>query len=178
MVPPVRTPSLAGFNGTNQYAMMQHSPKKPAISIRSDTGSRFFTGKPPGDHETNLAATAAIPEAVLEEVTRRKRNADGDGAKISYEDETITRTRKSRVLGNGEHRPEHLYRLQRLRGGLYRQGNNVSVWVNTGAAHMKCNGCVSTAFTFNDAKARNVDVVFQPMLCQHCDNAPARTFAR
>ena len=56
--------------------------------------------------------------------------------------------------------------------------NNVSVWVRERYyAHMKCTGCVSTVISYYRDEAGNdnldnLNVVFKPMLCQHCDNAP------
>ena len=165
---------LVGFNGTNQYAVSCTVEKTGNLYPLAQTQVHGFTESRPVIYETNLGSYSSNPEAVLEEVTKEKEMLMAEGAKDFVRDATIY--------------PEH--EKPGIKWGMSidlntctgcsacvvacTAENNVSVVgkIQVQRAHEMHWLRIDRYFTFNDANHDNVDVVFQPMLCQHCDNAP------
>lgn len=166
---------LVGFNGTNQYAVSCTVEKTGNLYPLAQTQVHGFTESRPVIYETNLGSYSSNPEAVLEEVTKEKEMLMAEGAKDFVRDATIY--------------PEH--EKPGIKWGMSidlntctgcsacvvacTAENNVSVVgkIQVQRAHEMHWLRIDRYFTFNDEKNHdNVDVVFQPMLCQHCDNAP------
>ncbi|MBN8698945.1 MAG: TAT-variant-translocated molybdopterin oxidoreductase [Chitinophagales bacterium] len=165
---------LVGFNGTNHYAVSCTVEKTGNLYPLAQTQVHGFTESRPVIYETNLGSYSSNPEAVLEEVTKEKEMLMAEGAKDFVRDATIY--------------PEH--EKPGIKWGMSidlntctgcsacvvacTAENNVSVVgkIQVQRAHEMHWLRIDRYFTFNDANHDNVDVVFQPMLCQHCDNAP------
>ena len=124
-------------------------------------------------YETTLASFTANPEAVLEEVTEEKLNTTANGSTDYRKDATIY--------------PDNMEEKPGIKWGM-------SIDLNTCTG---CSACVVACTAENNVSVvgkiqvqryhemhwlridryftgdlHNPDVVFQPMLCQHCDNAP------
>jgi len=130
-----------------------------------------FTESRPILYETNLLSYAADPEKVLEEPTKERKNLLADGKTDFVKDATIY--------------PDY------VKPGV-KWGMSIDLNTCTG-----CSACVVACIAENNISVvgkkqvqayhdmhwlridryftgdpQNPDVVYQPMLCQHCDNAP------
>ena len=162
---------LVGFDGTNRYASAATVEKTGNTYPLAQTQVHGFTESRPIIYETNLSSFIANPEAVLEEPnTERKKLTNGGGDNF-VRDATIY--------------PE--FEKPGIKWGM-------SIDLNTCTG---CSACVVACNAENNVSVvgkmqvqrahemhwlridryftgdlQNPDVVFQPMLCQHCDNAP------
>jgi len=162
---------LVGFNGTNSYNSVATVEKTGTLYPLAQTQVHGFTESRPVIYETNLAAFTAKPEALLEEITKERENITAGGSKDFVKDATIY--------------PD--YEKPGIKWGM-------SIDLNTCTG---CSACVVACTAENNVSVvgkmqvqrahemhwlridryftgdlENPDVVFQPMLCQHCDNAP------
>lgn len=162
---------LVGFSGTNSYSAVADVEKTGKMYPLAQTQVHGFTESRPVIFETNLASFAANPESILEEVNAERKMLMYDGAKDFVKDATIY--------------PD--FDKPGIKWGM-------SIDLNTCTG---CSACVVACTAENNVSVvgkmqvqrahemhwlridryftgdlENPDVVFQPMLCQHCDNAP------
>lgn len=162
---------LVGFNGTNSYSAIATVEKTGNLYPLAQTQVHGFTESRPVIYETSLAAYSAKPEALLEEVAKERESLTIGGSKDFVKDATIY--------------PD--YEKPGIKWGM-------SIDLNTCTG---CSACVVACTAENNVSVvgkkqvqaahemhwlridryftgdlENPDVVFQPMLCQHCDNAP------
>ena len=162
---------LVGFNGTSLYSSVATVEKTGGMYPLAQTQVHGFTESRPVIYETNLTSFNANPEALLEEVTKERESITIGGSKDFVKDATIY--------------PD--YPKPGVKWGM-------SIDLNTCTG---CSACVVACTAENNVSVvgkmqvqrahemhwlridryftgdlENPDVVFQPMLCQHCDNAP------
>ncbi|HMI77387.1 MAG TPA: 4Fe-4S dicluster domain-containing protein, partial [Ferruginibacter sp.] len=162
---------LVGFNGTNQYSAVATVEKTGTKYPLAQTQVHGFTESRPILFETNLSSFVANPEALLEEAREERINTTAGGSEDFVRDATIY--------------PD--YAKPGVKWGM-------SIDLNTCTG---CSACVVACTAENNVSVvgkiqvqkghemhwlridryftgdlANPDVVFQPMLCQHCDNAP------
>ena len=162
---------MVGFNGTNLYSSMCRIEKTGNTYPLAQTQVHGFTESRPVIYETNLISYTANPEAILEEVNEERKNTTAGGSNDYVKDATIY--------------PD--YEKPGIKWGM-------SIDLNTCTG---CSACVVACTAENNVSVvgkiqvqrahemhwlridryftgdlENPDVVFQPMLCQHCDNAP------
>ena len=162
---------LVSFNGTNLYTSMCRVEKTGNMYPLAQTQIHGFTESRPVIYETNLASYSAKPEAVLEEVIAERKITTIAGSTDYVKDGTIY--------------PD--FAKPGIKWGM-------SIDLNTCTG---CSACVVACTAENNVSVvgkmqvqrahemhwlridryftgdlENPDVVFQPMLCQHCDNAP------
>ncbi|HMU08378.1 MAG TPA: TAT-variant-translocated molybdopterin oxidoreductase [Ferruginibacter sp.] len=162
---------LVGFNGTNSYSSTCRVEKTGATYPLAQTQVHGFTESRPVLFETNLTSYTANPESILEEVNKEREAITIGGSKDFVKDATIY--------------PD--YEKPGIKWGM-------SIDLNTCTG---CSACVVACTAENNVSVvgkmqvqrahemhwlridryftgdlENPDVVFQPMLCQHCDNAP------
>ena len=162
---------LAALNGTTQYSSEAKVEKTGNTYPLAQTQVHGFTESRPILFETNLSSYQANPEAVLEEVNKERVTLLVDGKKDFVKDGTMY--------------PD--YEKPGIKWGM-------SIDLNTCTG---CSACVVACTAENNVSVvgkmqvqrahemhwlridryftgdlENPDVVFQPMLCQHCDNAP------
>lgn len=162
---------LVGFNGTNSYSSVATVEKTGTLYPLAQTQVHGFTESRPVIYETNLAAFTAKPEALLEDITKERENITIGDSKDFVKDATIY--------------PD--FEKPGIKWGM-------SIDLNTCTG---CSACVVACTAENNVSVvgkmqvqrahemhwlridryftgdlENPDVVFQPMLCQHCDNAP------
>ena len=163
---------MVGFNGTtNVYAAVATVEKTGKMYPLAQTQVHGFTESRPVIYETNLKSFVANPEAVLEEITKERLAITIGGSKDFVKDATMY--------------PDF------VKPGI-KWGMSIDLNTCTG-----CSACVVACTAENNVSVvgkmqvqrahemhwlridryftgdlENPDVVFQPMLCQHCDNAP------
>jgi Fe-S-cluster-containing dehydrogenase component len=162
---------LVGFDGTNSYSSVVKIDKLDKTYPVAQTQVHGFTESRPVIYETNLTSFVANPEAVLEEITNEKLQTTANGSTDFVKDATIY--------------PDH------IKPGI-KWGMSIDLSTCTG-----CSACVVACTAENNVSVvgkmqvqrahemhwlridryftgdlENPDVVYQPMLCQHCDNAP------
>ena len=162
---------LVAFNGTNIYSSVALIEKTGNTYPLAQTQVHGFTESRPVIYETNLKSFVANPESILEEVTKEREAITIGGSKDFVKDATIY--------------PD--YDKPGIKWGM-------SIDLNTCTG---CSACVVACTAENNVSVvgkmqvqrahemhwlridryftgdlENPDVVFQPMLCQHCDNAP------
>jgi len=163
---------LAGFDGTTiQYSGEAKVEKTNNTYPLAQTQVHGFTESRPIIFETNLSSFLANPEGLLEEVTKERENNMAEGKTDFVKDATMY--------------PD--YEKVGIKWGM-------SIDLNTCTG---CSACVVACTAENNVSVvgkmqvqkahemhwlridryftgdlENPDVVFQPMLCQHCDNAP------
>jgi MoCo/4Fe-4S cofactor protein with predicted Tat translocation signal len=163
---------LVAFNGTNSYSSMCKVEKTGTTYPLAQTQVHGFTESRPIIYETNLKSYTANPEAILAEVNAEKKNTTIPGGDFR-KDGTIY--------------PDNMEEKPGIKWGM-------SIDLNTCTG---CSACVVACTAENNVSVvgkiqvqkahemhwlridryftgdlENPDVVFQPMLCQHCDNAP------
>ncbi len=162
---------LVGFNGTNLYSSIASVEKTGRTYPLAQTQVHGFTESRPVIYETNLSSYTANPEAILEEVNAERKNTTISGSTDYVKEGTMY--------------PD--YEKPGIKWGM-------SIDLNTCTG---CSACVVACTAENNVSVvgkiqvqrahemhwlridryftgdlENPDVVFQPMLCQHCDNAP------
>lgn len=164
---------LVEFDGVaNSYFTSKAKVEKTGTTYPlAQTQVHGFTESRPVIYETNLVSFIANPEAVLEEITQEKLNITANGSTDFVKDATIY--------------PD--YEKPGIKWGM-------SVDLNTCTG---CSACVVACTAENNVSVvgkiqvqrahemhwlridryftgsvENPSVVFQPMMCQHCDNAP------
>jgi MoCo/4Fe-4S cofactor protein with predicted Tat translocation signal len=166
---------FTGFDGTTfQYAVSGTLETTSKTYPLAQTQVHGFTESRPVIYETNLASFLANPEAMMEEVIAEKKQITANGSDDYVRDAT--------------HYPD--FEKPGIKWGMSidlntctgcsacvvacTAENNVSVVGKTQVqrAHEMHWLRIDRYFTFNGEDKENPDVVFQPMLCQHCDNAP------
>jgi MoCo/4Fe-4S cofactor protein with predicted Tat translocation signal len=170
--------SLIGNDGvTNSYATGVKIEKTESTYPLAQTQVHGFTESRPVIYETNLKSFIANPAAMLEEITEEKLATTANGSTDFRKDATIY--------------PDNMEEKKGVKWGMSidlntctgcsacvvacTAENNVSVVgkIQVQRAHEMHWLRIDRYFTFNDANDHSkVDVVFQPMMCQHCDNAP------
>ncbi|HEX2682984.1 MAG TPA: TAT-variant-translocated molybdopterin oxidoreductase [Ferruginibacter sp.] len=164
---------LVGFNQTNSYSAVATVEKTGRTYPLAQTQVHGFTESRPVIYETNLSSYNANPEAVLEEVTKERESLIANGSTDFRRDATIY--------------PDLMQEKPGIKWGM-------SIDLNTCTG---CSACVVACTAENNVSVvgkiqvqkahemhwlridryftgdlENPDVIFQPMLCQHCDNAP------
>ena len=162
---------LVGFNGTASYSSVATVAKTAKTYPLAQTQVHGFTESRPILFETNLSSYIANPEAVLEEHNKERVDIMDEG--------------KTDFVKEGTIYPD--YEKPGIKWGM-------SIDLNTCTG---CSACVVACTAENNVSVvgkiqvqrahemhwlridryftgdlANPDVVFQPMLCQHCDNAP------
>ncbi len=162
---------LVGFDRTNLYSSVAKIEKTDKTYPLAQTQVHGFTESRPVIYETNLTSFIANPEAVLEEITKERLNITANDSKDFVKDATMY--------------PDF------DKPGI-KWGMSIDLGTCTG-----CSACVVACTAENNVSVvgkmqvqrahemhwlridryftgdlENPDVVFQPMLCQHCDNAP------
>ncbi len=162
---------LIGFNGTNSFSSMCRVEKTGRSYPLAQTQVHGFTENRPVIYETNLKSFITDPASVLEEITKEREAITIGGSKDFVKDATIY--------------PD--FEKPGIKWGM-------SIDLNTCTG---CSACVVACTAENNVSVvgkmqvqrahemhwlridryftgdlENPDVVFQPMLCQHCDNAP------
>ncbi len=163
--------NLVGFDGTNSYTAVATVEKTGKTYPLAQTQVHGFTENRPILFETNLSSYVSNPEAVLEEVNKERLDNTINGSEDFVKDGTMY--------------PD--YEKPGIKWGM-------SIDLNTCTG---CSSCVVACTAENNVSVvgkmqvqrahemhwlridryftgdlENPDVVFQPMLCQHCDNAP------
>jgi molybdopterin-containing oxidoreductase family iron-sulfur binding subunit len=162
---------FVGFNGTNSYSAVATVEKTGKLYPLAQTQVHGFTESRPVIYETNLKSFVANPTSVLEEITKERELITIAGSKDFVKDATMY--------------PD--FDKPGIKWGM-------SIDLNTCTG---CSACVVACTAENNVSVvgkmqvqrahemhwlridryftgdlENPDVVFQPMLCQHCDNAP------
>ncbi len=162
---------LVGFNGTNLYSAAVKIETTGNTYPLAQTQVHGSNENRPVVYETSLKSFVANPEAVLEEATRERLNTTANDSKDFVQDATMY--------------PDF------VKPGI-KWGMSIDLGTCTG-----CSACVVACTAENNVSVvgkmqvqrahemhwlridryftgdfENPDVVFQPMLCQHCDNAP------
>ncbi len=162
---------LVGFNGTNSYSGVATVEKTGRLYPLAQTQVHGFTENRPIIFETNLASYNANPAALLEAVNKERALITIEGSDDFVRDATMY--------------PD--FSKPGIKWGM-------SIDLNTCTG---CSACVVACTAENNVSVvgkmqvqrahemhwlridryftgdlENPDVVFQPMLCQHCDNAP------
>ncbi len=162
---------LVTFNGTNSYSSGATVEKTGATYPLAQTQVHGFTESRPVIYEMNLKTFNAKPEALYDEINEERKNITAGGGDNFVQDATIY--------------PD--YAKPGVKWGM-------SIDLNTCTG---CSACVVACTAENNVSVvgkiqvqkahemhwlridryftgdlENPDVVFQPMLCQHCDNAP------
>ena len=168
---------LVTFNGTNLYSSAATVEKTGAIYPLAQTQVHGFTESRPVIYETNLTSFLANPESVLEEITKEREaiTATIDGKKGDFvKDATIYPDFEKPGIKWGMSIDLNTCTGCSACVVACTAENNVSVVgkMQVQRAHEMHWLRIDRYFTFNSKNHEDVDVVFQPMLCQHCDNAP------
>ncbi len=162
---------LIALNGTNSYSSVATVEKTGAMYPLAQTQVHGFTESRPIIFETNLASYNANPAALLEDVVKERALITIEGSDNFVRDATMY--------------PD--FSKPGIKWGM-------SIDLNTCTG---CSACVVACTAENNVSVvgkmqvqrahemhwlridryftgdlENPDVVFQPMLCQHCDNAP------
>ena len=166
---------LVGFSGTNVYSFVATVEKTGKLYPLAQTQVHGFTEGRPVIYETNLKSYVANPASVLEELHKELDSITVDANHDGKKDFVIEGTIYPDFAKPG------------IKWGM-------SIDLNTCTG---CSACVVACTAENNVSVvgkmqvqrahemhwlridryftgdlENPDVVFQPMLCQHCDNAP------
>jgi molybdopterin-containing oxidoreductase family iron-sulfur binding subunit len=162
------------FNGTNSYAAVATVDKTGALYPLAQTQVHGFTESRPVIYETSLASYTAKPEALLEDITKERLAITANGSKDFVKDATIYPDFDKPGIKWGMSIDLNTCTGCSACVVACTAENNVSVVgkMQVQRAHEMHWLRIDRYFTFNSNNHEDVDVVFQPMLCQHCDNAP------
>jgi MoCo/4Fe-4S cofactor protein with predicted Tat translocation signal len=165
---------LAIFNGTTSYSSVGTVEKTGDMYPLAQTQVHGFTESRPVIYETNLATFSAKPDALLEEITKERENITVAGSKDYVKDGTIYPDYDKPGIKWGMSIDLNTCTGCSACVVACTAENNVSVVgkIQVQRAHEMHWLRIDRYFTFNSENHDDVDVVFQPMLCQHCDNAP------
>ncbi len=163
---------FVAFNGTNSYSAVATVEKTGAMYPLAQTQVHGFTESRPVIYETNLASFTANPEAVLEEITKEREAITIGGSKGDFvKDATMYPDFEKPGIKWGMSIDLNTCTGCSACVVACTAENNVSVVgkIQVQRAHEMHWLRIDRYFT---GDLENPDVVFQPMLCQHCDNAP------
>ncbi|MGB4844015.1 MAG: TAT-variant-translocated molybdopterin oxidoreductase [Ferruginibacter sp.] len=162
---------LVGFNGTNLYSFEAKVEKTGKKYPLAQTQVHGFTESRPVIYETNLTSYTANPGAILEEVNAEKLNITANGSKDFVKDATMYPDFEKPGVKWGMSIDLNTCTGCSACVVACTAENNVSVVgkIQVQKAHEMHWLRIDRYFT---GDLENPDVVFQPMLCQHCDNAP------
>jgi molybdopterin-containing oxidoreductase family iron-sulfur binding subunit len=165
---------LVAFNGTNLYSSVATVEKTGAMYPLAQTQVHGFTESRPVIYETNLKSFTANPESVLEEITNERLATTIGGSQDFVKDATIYPDYEKPGIKWGMSIDLNTCTGCSACVVACTAENNVSVVgkMQVQRAHEMHWLRIDRYFTFNSDNHEDVDVVFQPMLCQHCDNAP------
>ncbi len=163
--------SFAGFNGTASYSDVATIEKTGKTYPLAQTQIHGFTESRPILFETNQSSYNANPEALLEDVTREREAITIAGSKDFVKDATMYPDFEKPGIKWGMSIDLNTCTGCSACVIACTAENNVSVVgkIQVQAAHEMHWLRIDRYFT---GDLENPDVVFQPMLCQHCDNAP------
>ncbi len=162
---------LAGFYGTEQYSTVATVEKTGTTYPLAQTQVHGFTESRPILFETNLSSFTANPEAVLEEVNKERVDITNGGSTDFVKDATMYPDFDKPGIKWGMSIDLNTCTGCSACVVACTAENNVSVVgkIQVQKAHEMHWLRIDRYFT---GDLENPDVVFQPMLCQHCDNAP------
>lgn len=167
---------LVGTDGTSlQYNVTVKLEKTNKTYPLAQTQVHGFTESRPVIHETSLASFLANPEAMLEEANEERKITTANNSQDFVRDATIYPDYVKPGIKWGMSIDLNTCTGCSACVVACTAENNVSVVgkIQVQRAHEMHWLRIDRYFTFNDKNDHeNVDVVFQPMLCQHCDNAP------
>jgi MoCo/4Fe-4S cofactor protein with predicted Tat translocation signal len=165
-------PLVASDGTTNVYYSTIAKVEKTGTKYPlAQTQVHGFTESRPVIYETNLASFIANPEAVLEEITKEKLEITANESKDFTKDATIYPDFEKPGIKWGMSIDLNTCTGCSACVVACTAENNVSVVgkIQVQRAHEMHWLRIDRYFT---GSVENPDVVFQPMLCQHCDNAP------
>ena len=163
---------LVGFDGTSfLYNAVATVEKTAATYALAQTQVHGFTEGRPVIYETNLASFIANPEALLEESNNERKAITPEGKTDFVKDATTYPNFSKPGIKWGMSIDLNTCTGCSACVVACTAENNVSVVGKTQVqrAHEMHWLRIDRYFT---GDMQNPDVVFQPMLCQHCDNAP------
>ena len=162
---------LAGFEGTVQYSTGVTVEKTGKTYPLAQTQVHGFTESRPIIIETNLSSYIANPESILAEVNKERANTTIAGSKDYVKDGTMYPDFEKPGIKWGMSIDLNTCTGCSACVVACTAENNVSVVgkIQVQKAHDMHWLRIDRYFT---GDLENPDVVFQPMLCQHCDNAP------
>lgn len=167
-------PLVGLVNGTNSYSSVATVEPTGTKYPLAQTQVHGFTESRPVIYETNLKTYNANPEALLEEVTKERESITANGSKDFVKDATMYPDYEKPGIKWGMSIDLNTCTGCSACVVACTAENNVSVVgkIQVQRAHEMHWLRIDRYFTFNSDNHEDVDVVFQPMLCQHCDNAP------
>ncbi len=164
---------LVEFDGsTNAYYTAKATVAKTGTTYPlAQTQVHGFTESRPVIYETNLASFIANPEAVLEEITHEKLATTANGSNNFVKDATMYPDFEKPGIKWGMSIDLNTCTGCSACVVACTAENNVSVVgkIQVQRAHEMHWLRIDRYFT---GSVENPSVVFQPMMCQHCDNAP------
>jgi MoCo/4Fe-4S cofactor protein with predicted Tat translocation signal len=162
---------LVSFDGTNQYASVVKIEKTANIYPLAQTQVHGSNESRPVIYETSLTSFTANPEAVLEEITKERLATTVNESEDFVKDATMYPDFEKPGIKWGMSIDLGTCTGCSACVVACTAENNVSVVgkIQVQRAHEMHWLRIDRYFTGN---SENPDVVFQPMLCQHCDNAP------
>ena len=162
---------LVSFKDTNLYSSMASVEKTGKTYPLAQTQVHGFTENRPIIYETNLTSFVANPESILEEVTKERENITIGSSKDFVKDATLYPDFAKPGIKWGMSIDLNTCTGCSACVVACTAENNVSVVgkIQVQKAHEMHWLRIDRYFT---GDLENPDVVFQPMLCQHCDNAP------
>ena len=165
---------LVGFNGTHTYSVIATVEKTGAMYPLAQTQVHGFTESRPVIYETNLKSFTANPAAVLEDITKERLAITIGESKDFVKDATMYPDFDKPGIKWGMSIDLNTCTGCSACVVACTAENNVSIVgkMQVQRAHEMHWLRIDRYFTFNSDNHEDVDVVFQPMLCQHCDNAP------
>ncbi len=162
---------MVGYNGNNSYSSVAKVEKTGDTYPLAQTQVHGFTESRPILFETNLSSYTANPEAVLEEHNKERMDIMDEGKTDFVKEGTIYPDFEKPGIKWGMSIDLNTCTGCSACVVACTAENNVSVVgkIQVQRAHEMHWLRIDRYFTGDLA---NPDVVFQPMLCQHCDNAP------
>ena len=165
-------PLVESDGTTNSYYTTKATVAKTGTTYPlAQTQVHGFTESRPVIYETNLSSFIANPEAVLEEITQEKLNTTANGSTDFVKDATIYPDYEKPGIKWGMSIDLNTCTGCSACVVACTAENNVSVVgkIQVQRAHEMHWLRIDRYFT---GSVENPSVVFQPMMCQHCDNAP------